>query len=85
MCTKGLLTFSACAVIDGDVLVLFPVHARQRAVVARGCVAVQHTMIWNGNPAPVVGLFRYPGPCRCEKFTLVGRGVSTLCIIAPQP
>lgn len=86
MHTTGLLTFSyAYAVVDGDVLVLLPVHARQRAVVACGCVAIQHAMIWNDNPTLLVGLFRYSGPCRCEKFTFVGWGFWTACIIAPQP
>lgn len=83
---KGILTFSySYAVVDGDELFLSPCPACQCAVVACGCVAIQQTVIWNDNPTPVVGLFKYQGPCRCEHFTVIGWRAQTGCIIAVQP
>lgn len=83
---NGILTLSlADAVVDGDVFVLLPVPARQCAVVARGCVAVQHGVIWDNDPTLPVRLRRNLGPFRCEIVTIVGWRVLTVGIIAPQP
>lgn len=83
---NGIPTLSlAYAVVDGDVFGFIPVPARQHAAVARGCVAVQHRVIWKNNPTLPVRLCGYLGPFRCEEVTIIGGGVRTVCIMAPQP
>lgn len=83
---RGILTLSlADAVVDGDVFVLPAAPARQRAVVAGGCVAVQQGVVGENDPTLPVRLRGNPGALRREVVTVVGGRVLTVGIVAPQP